>query len=175
MVIPKLKKQQELENARIKYSSTIGLKCSEGEIQWNRYNAMLVANTIIIGLISFTFNRDFNFPVGFKVIFWLTPMLGLLLCKYWYQVTDRGFIWSHFWMKKANEIENQIEGQINPVQEGENLANNIGFGVTKTVSFRIIYIFAAIYALMLINNFIYLGIFIEPFMAINKLHFLYMP
>lgn len=53
---------EDLENARIKYSSVLDLKNSEGEIQWNRYNAMLVVNTIFIGFIGFTYNKDFSFP-----------------------------------------------------------------------------------------------------------------
>ena len=41
-------KKNELENIRVKYQVSITLKDSEGQIQWGRYNAMLVINTILI-------------------------------------------------------------------------------------------------------------------------------
>lgn len=145
---------EELENTRIKYSSVLNLKNSEGEIQWNRYSAMLVVNTIFIGFIGFTYNKDFSFPWFFKIIFWLIPVLGLLLCHLWHKMTERGFMWSEFWMIKANKIEGQINGKINPIKEGEELRNILGKGVTKNASFMIIGIFAFIYILMFINNII---------------------
>ena len=55
-------------------------------------------------------------------------------------------------MQKANEIENQIDGAINPVQEGKKLRDTVGFGVTEKAALRIIYIFVLIYVLMFINN-----------------------
>ncbi len=154
---------EDLENARIKYSSVLDLKNSEGEIQWNRYNAMLVVNTIFIGFIGFTYNKDFSFPWFFKIIFWLTPVLGLLLCHLWYKMTERGFMWSEFWMTKANEIENQINGKINPIKEGKKLRDIIGAGATKNASFIIINVFALIYVLMLINNILSLWFIVNVF------------
>lgn len=41
------KNENDIENARVKYASVIDLKNAEGEIQWSRYNAMLLVNTII--------------------------------------------------------------------------------------------------------------------------------
>lgn len=147
----RLKNPEDLENARIKYSSVLNIKNSEGEIQWNRYNAMLLANTIFITLISFSNNNSSRIFIS-KIMFWIMPILGLVLCHLWRQMTERGFMWGRFWMKKANEIENQIGGKINPIQEGKKLRDVIGAGVTRNASFMIIKIFALIYVLMIIDN-----------------------
>lgn len=156
MTIKKLNNPKDLENARVKYSAVLSLKASEGDIQWSRYNAMLVVNTIIVGFIGFAYNREFDFPFFFNILFWFTPLLGLLLCYAWHQMTKRGFMWTKFWMDTAYRIEGQIDGDINPVQEGRELRDTIGEGVTKRASLRIINFFAVIYTLIFIFNLLYL-------------------
>jgi hypothetical protein len=90
------------------YNAVLQLKASEGDIQWNRYDAMLVVNTIIIAFMGFEYNPDFTFPEFYKKVFVFVPFLGLLLCIIWYQMTERGFIWTKFWMKEANKLESYI-------------------------------------------------------------------
>lgn len=137
--------KEDLENTRLKYSAVLSMKASEGEIQWSRYNAMLVVNTIIIVLIGFEYGGEKTFPDFFHYLFQLIPFLGLLLCYAWQQMTSRGFRWTKFWMERAYDMEFQISGLINPVQEGRRLRDSIGEGVTKSMSLAIINIFATIY------------------------------
>lgn len=141
----KLKDTKDLENARVKYIAVLSLKASEGEIQWSRYNAMLVVNTIFIGFISFVYSKDFDFPLFFRIIFWMTSLLGIFLCHSWHKMTERGFKWTQFWMRKANELEGNIDGEINPVKEGKKLRDFIGAGITEKYSLIIIKIIALIY------------------------------
>ncbi|MFH0773549.1 MAG: hypothetical protein V1922_04540 [bacterium] len=162
MKIKKLTEQQDLENARVKYSSVLDTKNSEGEIQWNRYNAILVANTIFISLFTFAASNTKQTLI-LKATLWIMPILGIVLCILWHKMTERGFIWTNFWMQKANEIENQIDGQINPIQEGEKLRNTIGEqGMTKKAASWIIIIFILIYVLMMVGN-------ILPLLRLDKL------
>lgn len=173
MKITKLKDPQDLEDARVKYTAAIALKCSEGEIQWNRYNAMLIVNTIFIGLIGFTFGKDINISQIVRFIFWFTPIFGLLICESWYKMTERGFKWTQFWMEESNKIEQQFEGQIDPVQEGKSLRDLIGHGITKSASLRIINIFKLIYVLIFIGNIfsvclITIHIFIQSIICLDR-------
>jgi hypothetical protein len=143
----------KLENARVKYSSVIDLKNAEGQIQWSRYNAMLVVNTIFLGFIGSSYNKDFYLPDFLYFVLELLPVLGLILCLCWYKMTERGFIWTQFWMKEANKIEKEvIRGNVNPVLEGEELRDIIGSGITKKASFTVIGIFAFIYLLISLGN-----------------------
>lgn len=145
-------KEVELENARIKYSAVLSLKSSEGEIQWSRYNAMLVINTIIIGFLGLAYNDGFYFPRLFNILFLLIPIIGIIICFAWYQMTNRGFFWTKFWMKKAYEIEKQIKSKVYPIQEGRDRRDDMGEGLTKNFSLMIIILFGLIYAALFIIN-----------------------
>lgn len=147
------RENQDLENARVKYTSVLSIKNSEGEIQWNRYNAILVANTIFVSLFSFAANSDGSAPI-LKIVVWVIPIFGIVLCFLWYIVTKRGFLWSTFWIKKANEIESQIKGKINPIQEGKELRDMIGPEATKKAAVAIIIIFIVLYVFMFLSNFL---------------------
>lgn len=144
------------ENARIKYSAVLSLKASEGEIQWNRYNAMLVVNTLIIGFIGFSYNEKYAYSFLIRGLLFFTPLLGILLCIMWHKMTDRGFMWTKFWINKAYEIENEIESNINPVQDGRRLQEITGEGVTKQFSLLIIIIFMLVYVILFLDNFIFM-------------------
>lgn len=147
-------KNGKLENARIKYQEALSLFRSEGQIQWNRYGAMLIINTIFIGLIGFTYSKDFYFPIFFKILFRLIPLLGLFLCHLWHQMTERGFIWMEFWISKGRELEKQIGDRdgINPINDGNDFRSKIGANVTPNAASWIIKVFALMYFLMLIGN-----------------------
>lgn len=152
MPTKKLSSIEDLENIRLKYSSVLTMKASEGEIQWSRYNAMLVANTIIIGLISFTYTKDSIFPLLLQIIFWFAPFLGILLCIVWHKMTERGFSWTKFWTDKAYDLEGCIKGTVNPIQDGRKKRDDMGAGYTKRVSLLIIDFFAVIYGIIFLNN-----------------------
>ena len=156
----KLKDPVDVENARTKYSAALSLKNSEGEIQWNRYNAILLANTIIIGLFSFVLDNNLKLSFLLNIILWATPLFGIYLCFVWFRMTARGFMWTKFWMDKAHDIEDQIYGEINPVQEGKKVRDIIGQEYTKKASLSIIVIFILIYILIFINNVLILNSFL---------------
>lgn len=83
----------------------------------------------------------------------IPPILGLVLCYLWYQVTNRGFIWMTFWIIEARKIEEEeLKGRINPVIDGNDLKEKIGEGVTEKGSYAIIIIIAIIYVAILFSN-----------------------
>lgn len=134
------------------YEACINMRIAESQIQWERYNAMLVINTIFIGLVGFTYSTDFEIPLIIKQI--LSP-LGIILCLLWLQMTKRGFMWTTFWTEKAREIEEKYgnKQQINPFIEGKKHkdANEVTFN-TRMSSYSIIVMFIIIYLLIFINN-----------------------
>lgn len=68
-------KNDELENARVKYQAALDLFKSEGQIQWTRYSAMLLVNTVVIGLIGFA--KNIKFHGFFQQLNQFIPLLGL--------------------------------------------------------------------------------------------------
>jgi len=143
-----------LDKTKIKYQSAISIFNSEGQIQWARYNAMLLVNTALFGLTTFNLkNIELSSSTFFiQILFWLSPIFGLILCRSWYQMTNRGFIWIHHWISEANKLEDEMKGQINPVINGKEFSSKIGGGVTRKASLLIIKLFALLYFLMAINN-----------------------
>ena len=100
------------------YKTSVNMRISEAQIQWERFNAMLVINTIFIGLIGFTFSNDFKIPI---IIQKFIPLIGIFLCILWYRMTARGFMWTRFWTKEARKIEEKycIKNQIKPFVDGK--------------------------------------------------------
>lgn len=84
------------------YQSAVNMRIAESQIQWARYSAILVVNTIFIGLLGFTYSKEFAIPI---IIQQLLPLLGIVLCLLWFRMTKRGFMWVKFWTDMAREIE----------------------------------------------------------------------
>jgi len=134
------------------YEACVSMRIAESQIQWERYNAMLVVNTIFIGLIGFTFSSDFNFPILVKQV--LSP-LGIVLCLLWFQMTKRGFMWTKFWTDLARTIEeeHEIKNQINPFVEGLiHKSRHETILKTANASYLVIFIFVSIYLIIFANN-----------------------
>lgn len=128
------------------------MRIAESQIQWERYNAMLVVNTIFMTLIGLTLNPNSNVPILVKQIL---PPLGIILCLLWLQMTKRGFMWTKFWTDLARTIEDKHghKNQINPFVEGLiHKIKNEAFINTKIASFIVIWIFIVIYLITLIDN-----------------------
>ena len=142
------------EDAIVKYQSALDRSAYEGNVLWSRYSAILIVNTIFIAIIGFSYSNEFDGTILqnylFKII---APILGLILCYLWYQVTNRGFIWMTHWIVTARKIEEkQLRGEINPLIEGRELKEKIGEGVTEKASYVIIMIISIVYAFILFSN-----------------------
>lgn len=110
---------EKSENIRIKYQAALGLKVSESQIQWDRYNVILIVNTVLLGLIGLNYSGDYKeLPTLFKNLLVYLPLIGIFICILWFLMTWRGFKWSHFWIAEANTLEKDLVGGINPIREG---------------------------------------------------------
>lgn len=50
-----------MKNQSVQYNAAVNMRIAEAQIQWDRYSAMLVVNTIFIGFIGFTFSSEFTY------------------------------------------------------------------------------------------------------------------
>lgn len=137
-----------LENIRTKYQNAITLKDSESQIQWNRYNAILVINTILLGLIGLNYSSNTDLCYIFGDFLQYMPLVGILICILWFIVTWKGFKWSQFWIEEANKLEKDLVGGINPIQEGA--IRRSKYLKTEYAAYIIIVIFLLIYVYLLL-------------------------
>lgn len=138
-------------NLNAEYEASISMRISESQIQWERYNSMLVVNTIVIGLIGFT-GGEFRIPLLVKQTL---PVIGILLCLLWSQMTKRGFMWTRFWTEEARKIEDItiVDNLIKPFNDGlMHKAYNESFFNTQRSSQVIIWIFIIFYLTIFIWN-----------------------
>ena len=94
------------EDARVAYSAAISLWAYEGESAWSRFNAMLVANSILLAFIGFLHDSD-NPP---KTLMTIIAALGIPFCGLWWMLTARGFGHQAYWVLSAREIEERYMG-----------------------------------------------------------------
>lgn len=127
-----------------KYQVAVNLFTSEGQIQWSRYSAILIINTILIGLIGLNYDSSYKeLPSFFKDFLQFMPLIGILICALWFFMTWKGFRWIQFWIKEANRLEESLGDGINPIQEGA--LKQSKFFRTEYAAYLVILIFLLIY------------------------------
>ncbi len=135
------------------------MRIAESQVQWERFNAMLVVNTILIGLIGFASRQDSNIPTIIQILF--LPM-SIFICILWMKMTSRGFMWTKYWTDKARKIEEEYGDKmlVKPFIEGRKhkCDNEVVFN-TQRSSELIIKIFIVLYASILIYR-------IVPYMSV---------
>lgn len=89
------------EDARVAYSAAISLWAYEGESAWSRFNAMLVANSILLAFIGLLYDTD-NQP---KTLMTGIAGFGILLCAVWWVLSVRAFAYQNYWVLSARELE----------------------------------------------------------------------
>ncbi len=141
------KKNEKPENIRIKYQVAVNKNISESEIQWSRYNVMIVVNTLIIGAIGTLENA--HVTSSFKLLSFILPVFGLVLCYLWFITTWRGFQWITFWAETSRKLEEQLKdsrSELNPFMNGLERKKLIaGWPSTGHASYLLILLFAATY------------------------------
>jgi hypothetical protein len=99
------KRSQQLENARVGYQVAASLWIYEGGLIWSKFNALLVANSIILTAIGLAMSA----PAGVRIlpdVFSISmPILGIILCVFWWGITRRSFLYHRCWVLSAREAE----------------------------------------------------------------------
>jgi hypothetical protein len=160
--------QNKKENAQIGYQVATTLWAYGGQLVWSKFNAMLVANSIVLATIGLAISSQHALPI-FTIVM---PIAGLIFCTIWFLVTKRGFDNYIYWIFSARELEEQhLNDVVKTVSRGGNFADGEEIQLTingKTEKYRmswfgrlirvewatylVIVVFAAIYRMILIYN-----------------------
>jgi len=158
--------QVKIENARVGYQVATNLWIYEGETLWSKFNALLVANSIILGSIGISMtasSRLVVFSMGM-------PIIGIILCGLWFLLTKRSFEFYVYWIFSAREIEERyLKGSVQTISRGGKFADGEKVEITiggerkqrlmrgwgrlfriKWTSYLIIGLFFVIYAVLFI-------------------------
>ena len=97
--------RNDIENARIAYQVASNLWSSGATEFWSKFNALLLANSIVIGstVISLTASKPFlKFPIYLSIA-------GIMLCILWFLLTTRSFEIMKYWIYSTREIEEKFQ------------------------------------------------------------------
>lgn len=93
-----------LEIAKLGYESAIQLWAAENEGRHEEYNAMLVANSLILAAIGFSYQTTSFYPP----VKYLLPIIGIVICLAWYMSGKRAIEKAIFWIYCARELEGKF-------------------------------------------------------------------
>ncbi len=92
----------EVEKAKIGYKTATSMIKILGQEIYSRFNAMLMANSIIIAVYGFIFSEKTNLPDFFKI---LLPIFGIVLCFLWFVFINNGIHRHRQYRKEAERLE----------------------------------------------------------------------
>lgn len=101
--------EYHIDHIKFSYQATIQLLTREGESVWNRFNSILLVNSILLAAITvlITSNTDVDSQTSFNKISLLLIFLGILLCVIWSISLWRGFQQAGHYYHKLIELENK--------------------------------------------------------------------
>jgi hypothetical protein len=139
------KRDDTVENAQIGYQAAVNLWTYEGGAIWARFNAMLVANSIVIAVIGIALTSE---PAKGKLADF-TSIAGLVLSIIWWLLNTRGFDYHNHWIHSAKELEALLP----PVKtvSGNKRFSLAGRLPTRWASCAAIGVFAAMYVAVLVG------------------------
>jgi len=160
--------QDNKKNAQIGYQVATTLWTYEGQLVWSKFNAMLVANSIILAVIGLAISSQD------KLLIFLMGMsiAGLIFCVLWFLIIKRGFDNYIYWILSVRELEEQhLTDIIKTVSRGGNFADGKKIQLTingknkdyqmswlgrlirvEWASYLVITVFAVMYFLILIYS-----------------------
>ncbi|WIX85285.1 hypothetical protein [Amycolatopsis sp. DG1A-15b] len=115
-------------DAQVGYQAAVALWVGEANLVWTKFNAFLVANSIVLAIYGLTLGSarvSRAFAIGL-------PVAGLVLCLVWWAQTKRGFDYFTYWILSARELEEEgLSAQVKTAARGGS------FGAGKPVSITI--------------------------------------
>ncbi|WP_435156064.1 RipA family octameric membrane protein [Amycolatopsis sacchari] len=154
-------------DAQVGYQAAVSLWASEGNMVWAKFNALLVANSIVLAIYGLALGSA---KVSRAFIIGL-PIAGIVLCMVWWTQTKRGFDYFAYWISSARELEEScLSSRVKTITRGGSFAEGRPVSVTvngRSREFRmsrssrllkanlgayaVIGVFAALYVVMLFN------------------------
>jgi hypothetical protein len=93
-----------IDNTRVGYQTAAELWMHEGAAAWDRFNAMLVANSIILGAVGVLLGE--NSPrTGLA---WVVGFVGLLLSIVWALLVRRSYAYQYYFGATARSFEQEL-------------------------------------------------------------------
>jgi hypothetical protein len=80
---------ENVENARIGYDVAMATCQWEGELIWSKFNAMLVANSVVLAMLGLTIT--YTGTRQLKLVTVVISIAGVVLSLLWGLLTRRGF------------------------------------------------------------------------------------
>lgn len=161
-----LTQESNIQDARVGYQAAVALWVYEGTLIWAKYNAMLVANSVILAVYGVTLGSSQRLPAAFVTGL---PIAGIALCVLWAILTKRGFDNYAYWIGCVRELEEaHLAPTVRTVSRGGSFAD--GRVVTVAIdgqpkdysmsrvsrllraawsSYMVILVFVVLYALLL--------------------------
>lgn len=114
------------ENIRTGYQSAVDLWGILVNSQWSRFNAMVVANSIIITAVGFFLTADnILYPINNNLAFFFViflSLLGLIMTIFWQSLMHRDAINMRYYAASARRLESNLP-PVNTVFMGSKLAH----------------------------------------------------
>src|SRR5262249_14888563 len=102
-------------DAQAGYQAAVALWVYEGNLVWAKFNALLVANSIVLAIYGLALGAA---KVSRAFIICL-PLAGIVLCLVWWAQTKRGFDYFTYWILSARELEEScLSEQVQTVARG---------------------------------------------------------
>lgn len=158
-----LKAAHDQENARVGYQTAIDLWGILVQTSWSRFNAMLVANSIIVSIIVLALpNKETLYM--FIIIF---PFIGITLCIIWFLLMRRDSKYQNYYVRSARELEREYLDPVQTVLRGGEFKENVeifindGFNpkkfkigwirlfTTSNLSYAVISLFVIVYIILI--------------------------
>ncbi len=109
--------EELLENARIAYRVAVQLWTYEGTAAWNRFNVMLVANSILVGVAASALVSN----ARTEWLLWF-PIAGIALCAPWWAILRRGMGYQFHYTYSARCLEELLHEPMRTVRDGRKLS-----------------------------------------------------
>jgi hypothetical protein len=106
------KKRIDIEKVRFGYQMITNLWFYEGNLLWSKFNALLVANSILLASLGLLIKFESTFSKSLSI--WI-PLAGIILCTLWFFLTKRGFEYYDYWISNARKIEEDYPNDFLPI------------------------------------------------------------
>lgn len=159
------RESNELQNARIGYHIATNLSNTEVQMLWSKFNALLVANSIIL----YTADKMKDNTTLFSRII---PLFGIILCILWFALLKRSWHQHTYFIKAAREIEETfLSDSVTTLSRGDKVSEGdevkfrfkerdepfripfLGSLKVKNLSYIIVGIFFFLYIVLLIDTY----------------------
>jgi len=112
--------ESECENARVGYQAAINLWTFQGAEIWARFNVMIVANSIFIGVMGL--NIIDSSPIPFLTLG--LSLGGIIICVAWFLLMKRSHEYQKYYLYSARELEERyLFKSVKTVSDGRTFAN----------------------------------------------------